>query len=62
MQPNEPGSKVCSSSVQKVPVWCWRPMSGLFNTVNDHTEDSKSKNEIKSNVVTLGNCALFKIV
>lgn len=62
MWPDEPGSKVCSSSVHKVPVWCWKPTSGLFNRVNGNTEDSKSKNGIKSNVVALGKCTWFKIV
>ena len=59
---DEPGSKVCSSSVQNVPVWSWKPMSGLFNSLNEHAEDTKSTNGIQPNVVILRKCTQFKIV
>lgn len=60
MWSDEPGCEVCSLSVRKVLLWCWEPMSGLFNVVNDHTEDSKSKNSIKPSVVKLEKCTEFQ--
>lgn len=60
MWSDEPGCEVCSSSVWKVLLWCWEPMSGLFNMVNDHTEDSKSKNGIKPSVAILEKCTGFQ--
>lgn len=63
--PDEPGSQVCSLSTQKVPERCWKPMSGLFNTENDHNECSKGKNGIKPNIfgkcTTVYNCGKYQI-